>query len=144
VNIDAFDTTPSLSRVAKEIDSFTRNPIRGNFEPPKGVSVDRTYTNIERDAQKMVDPNRGRAYRKLLLLERRRLLLRRLPSPMQPNDHPEKDESNLLSDRDHQVYWRLIGILQWMVKLGPFDICYSVSSLSTFSKCTQGRTPTES
>ena len=53
---------------AKEIHSFTRNPIRRNFEPPKGVSVDRTNTNIESDAQKMVDPNIGRACRKLLLL----------------------------------------------------------------------------
>ena len=65
-------------------------------------------------------------------------------TPMQPNDHPEMDESDLLSDRDHQIYMRLIGILQWMVMLGRFDICYSVSSLSRFSKCTQDRTPTES
>ena len=54
------------------------------------------------------------------------------PNP-NPNDHPEMDESDLLSDRAHQIYLRLIGILQWMVVLGRFDICYSVSSLSRFS-----------
>jgi len=39
----------------KDKDTFTRFPIRRNFEPPKGVSVDRSFTNIEADAQKMVD-----------------------------------------------------------------------------------------
>ena len=35
--------------------SFARFPIRRNFDPPLGVSIDRNITNIEADAQKMVD-----------------------------------------------------------------------------------------
>ena len=35
--------------------SFTRFPIRRNFDPPLGVSIDRNFTSIEEDAQKMVD-----------------------------------------------------------------------------------------
>jgi hypothetical protein len=54
-------------------------------------------------------------------------------TPMAPNDHPENDDTDLLNEKEHRAYQRLVGILQWMVSLGRFDICYAVSSLSRFN-----------
>ena len=56
--------------------------------------------------------------------------------PMETNDHPEEDTSNVLDDdmhrKKHQI---LIGILNWLVTIGRMDIAYAVSSMSRFSSC---------
>jgi hypothetical protein len=59
--------------------------------------------------------------------------IRKHKTPMAPNDHPENDDTDLLNEKEHRAYQRLIGILQWLVSLGRFDICYAVSSLSRFN-----------
>jgi hypothetical protein len=59
--------------------------------------------------------------------------IRKFKTPMASNDHPEIDDTGLLSEREHRIYQRLMGILQWLVSLGRFDICYAVSSLSRFN-----------
>ena len=59
--------------------------------------------------------------------------IRKFKTPMATNDHPEIDDSELLNEREHRIYQRLMGILQWLVSLGRFDICYTVSSLSRFN-----------
>ena len=59
--------------------------------------------------------------------------IRKFKTPMATNDHPEMDDSDLLNEREHRIYQRLMGILQWLVSLGRFDICYTVSSLSRFN-----------
>ena len=57
----------------------------------------------------------------------------RTNNPMVTEDHPENDDSELLTEREHRLYQRLVGILQWLVTLGRFDITYAVASLSRFN-----------
>lgn len=59
--------------------------------------------------------------------------IRKFKTPMATNDHPEMDGTDYLNEREHRIYQRLMGILQWLVSLGRFDICYTVSSLSRFN-----------
>ena len=44
----------------------------------------------------------------------------------------ELDNSDLLDDKEHKQYQKILGIAQWIVSSGGFDICY-VASLSRFS-----------
>ena len=53
-------------------------------------------------------------------------------SPLEPNDHPELDESELLDDEGIQQYQSLIRCLQWAISLGRFDISVSVTSMSSY------------
>ena len=53
-------------------------------------------------------------------------------SPIEKNDHPELDTSELLDDEWIQKYQSLIGALQWVVSIGRFDIQTAVISLSSF------------
>ena len=55
--------------------------------------------------------------------------------PIEANDHPEEDSSNLLDDDNHKKYQMLIGMLNWIVTIGRLDIAYAVSSLSRFTSC---------
>jgi hypothetical protein len=53
-------------------------------------------------------------------------------SPIEKNDHPELDTSPLLDADGIQHYQSLIGILQWMISLGRFDIATAVMTMSSF------------
>ena len=53
-------------------------------------------------------------------------------SPLEKNDHPELDESNILSLEDQKKYQSMIGALQWVVSLGRFDIAVAVMTMSRF------------
>jgi hypothetical protein len=53
-------------------------------------------------------------------------------SPLEPNDHPELDTSELLEADEVQKYQSLIGSLQWLITLGRFDIQTAVMTLSSF------------
>jgi len=53
-------------------------------------------------------------------------------SPIEKNDHPELDTSELLGLDDITKYQLLIGALQWAVSIGRFDIMTSVMTLSSF------------
>jgi hypothetical protein len=53
-------------------------------------------------------------------------------SPLMKNDHPELDMSNLLDDDRIGQYQPLIGILQWMITLGRFDVGTAVMTMSGF------------
>ena len=53
-------------------------------------------------------------------------------SPLEKGDHPELDISELLEEKDIQVYQSLIGGLQWAVSLGRMDITTAVMTLSGF------------
>lgn len=64
-----------------------------------------------------------------------RLIGKTLPkhdTPMKAGDHPELDDSTLLSDEDHTKYQMLIGMLNWIVTIGRLDIAFATSSLSRF------------
>ena len=54
-------------------------------------------------------------------------------TPLVPSDHPEFDDSELLDNVGHHLYQRMVGILQWIVLIGRYDVCYATSSLSRFS-----------
>ena len=55
--------------------------------------------------------------------------------PMVDGDHPEIDTTSPLNDKDHQMYQMFIGMLNWIVCLGRFDVAYAASSLSRFTAC---------
>ena len=51
---------------------------------------------------------------------------------MDKDDHPELDDTSLLSEEDIKVYQSMIGALQWAITLGRFDISVAVIPLSRF------------
>ena len=53
-------------------------------------------------------------------------------SPLEKNDHPELDDSPLLNEDDIVKYQSLIGVLQWAITLGRFDIATAVMTMSSF------------
>ena len=53
-------------------------------------------------------------------------------SPVAHADHPELDDSELLSADDVVKYQSLIGSLQWVVTIGRFDVCMAIMTLSSF------------
>ena len=56
----------------------------------------------------------------------------KVSSPLEKNDHPETDTSPLLDDDGVTKYQSLIGVLQWAITLGRFDIATAVMSMSGF------------
>lgn len=53
-------------------------------------------------------------------------------APMDKDDNPELDQSEMLNEGDIKVYQSIIGAEQWAVTLGRFDIAVAVTSLSRF------------
>jgi len=53
--------------------------------------------------------------------------------PMSPNAHPELDTSEPLDDNGTRHYQKIIGIGQWLVVAGRFDINFAISSLSRYA-----------
>ena len=59
----------------------------------------------------------------------------RVHSPAEANDHPELDDSELLDAEGIQQYQSLIGMLQWIISIGRFDVQTAVMTLSSFRAC---------
>ena len=55
-----------------------------------------------------------------------------MKSPLAEGDHPEMDTSDFLDDDGIQKYQSLIGVLQWTITLGRFDIATAVMTMSGF------------
>ena len=53
--------------------------------------------------------------------------------PCSPSDHSELDSSTLLNEAQHRLYHHLVGMIEWAVQIGRFDICYALTSLNQFS-----------
>ena len=53
-------------------------------------------------------------------------------TPLDKNDHPELDDTELLSGESIQHYLTMIGQLQWLVTLDRFDIHAQVTTMSRF------------
>ena len=53
-------------------------------------------------------------------------------SPLDKNDHPELDNSELYHEEQISKYMCMIGQLQWAITLGRYDILVHVMSLSRF------------
>ena len=52
--------------------------------------------------------------------------------PMMVKEHPELYDSTLLNEKYHKSFQHNIGVCQWMIVAGKFDLAYAVSSLSRF------------
>ena len=61
--------------------------------------------------------------------------LKKYSVPLPAGDHPEMDTSELLNDDGHRKYQMLVGMLNWVVTIGRFDIAHATSSMSRFSSC---------
>ena len=53
-------------------------------------------------------------------------------SPLEKNDHPEMDTSELLPLTQTKIFQSMIGACQWVIQLGQFDIAVHIMSLSSF------------
>ena len=53
-------------------------------------------------------------------------------TPLDKNDHPELDTSEILEGDMAAKYLTLVGQLQWLVTLGRFDIHAQVATMSRF------------
>ena len=58
-------------------------------------------------------------------------------SPLEANDHPELDDLGLLNAKGTQQYQSPIGMLQWIISNGYFDIQTAVMTLPSFHACPQ-------
>ena len=58
-------------------------------------------------------------------------------TPLATKDHPETDKTLLLDDKRQQQFQQLIGMLNWIVQLGRFDVAFATASLSRFSAAPQ-------
>ena len=52
--------------------------------------------------------------------------------PLDRRDHPELDDSEELGDEDTTKYQSMIGVLQWLISLGHFDIASAVMTMTRF------------
>jgi hypothetical protein len=59
--------------------------------------------------------------------------LKNYGSPLEPGDHPEMDETDLLTGEEISLYQMLVGSGQWAVTLTRFDIQFAVNSMARFS-----------
>ena len=53
-------------------------------------------------------------------------------TPLDKNDHPEQDTSEILEGDMAAKYLTMVGQLQWLVSLGRFDIHAQVATMSRF------------
>ena len=56
-------------------------------------------------------------------------LSRRISTPLEPGDHPELDQTDLLKKKDITIY----QMLQWAITIGRIDIHHAVMTMSRFS-----------
>ena len=53
-----------------------------------------------------------------------------LKTPLEKNDHPELDTSEILEEQEVNHYLTMVGQLQWLITLGRFDIQAKVITMS--------------
>ncbi|MEM7375743.1 MAG: reverse transcriptase domain-containing protein, partial [Bacteroidota bacterium] len=59
--------------------------------------------------------------------------------PMDPEYHPELDESPLLDPVDTSKYKSMIGSLNWILTLGRFDIAFALNTMSRYNMAPRER-----
>ena len=52
--------------------------------------------------------------------------------PLEKGDHPELDTSDLLLTDGIQKFQSMIGVMQWAISIGHFDIATAIMPLSSF------------
>ena len=55
-----------------------------------------------------------------------------LKTPLEKNDHPELDTSDILEGQKANHYLTMVGQLQWLITLGRFDIQAQLITMSRF------------
>ena len=53
--------------------------------------------------------------------------------PVRFKEHPELDDYPLLNEKYHKEFQHIIGVCQWLIVAGRFDLAYDISSLSRLS-----------
>ena len=53
-------------------------------------------------------------------------------SPLEASNHPKIDDSEFLDARQILLYQSLIGVLQWAITIGCFDVDMAMMTLSSF------------
>src|ERR687890_2512504 len=105
----------------------------------KGVGPPEYYlgANIERieDSEKVLTMGSGTYIDKCLVIFEQ--LFGAPPpakvfTPLDPKDHPEMDTSAFLDKTGLQLYWKLLGMLQWAVTLGQIDIMCACMTMGGF------------
>jgi len=61
------------------------------------------------------------------------VVLKNYVAPLVAGDHPEVDESELLTPQDITKYQMLCGCAQWAVSLGRWDIQYATNTMARFA-----------
>ena len=61
--------------------------------------------------------------------------MKRQSVPASPVNHPELDTSEFLVDDGHLYYQMIVGILNWTIGIGRFDISHATLSLARFASC---------
>ena len=98
--------------------------LGNNYDQVSGNGKDTTYIGCKTYVSEAI--NR---------LERLFGTLSKKKSPMDKGDHPELDDSPLLDSEGIQTYQMLMGMAQWIVLIGRWDIGFAVNSLSRFNAC---------
>ena len=55
-----------------------------------------------------------------------------LKTPLEKNDHPELDTSEILEGHEVNQYFTMVGQFPWLITLGRFDIQAQVITMSRF------------
>ena len=89
------------------------------FQDPDGTMVSQPKKYIEKLKETYVrlfntEPSKG------------------LRTPLEKNDHPELDTSEILLGQEVNQYLTMVGQLQWLITLGRFDIQAQVITMSRF------------
>ena len=53
--------------------------------------------------------------------------------------YPELDQSDILNDKEHNRYQKILGVAQQIITSVRFDICHAVASLSRFAAVSMAR-----
>ena len=64
--------------------------------------------------------------------------LRKEKLPSSPGDRLELYLSPLPGEEHHRLYQKIVGIAEWMVQIGGFDIRFAVTSINRFSAAPWG------
>ena len=140
------DGEPTLSLRSEDSDTTNENNELGfDFDPQAligyGVVAPEYYLgpDIKRVDKDVIDncvlTMGSTAYVKRCLHNYKRLLGLKPPpkkifQPMNPKYHPELDTTVEFNSQDRQIYWSLIGMLQWAVTIGRIDIHHAVMCMS--------------
>ena len=89
------------------------------FQDPDGTMVSQPKKHIEKLKDTYIrlfntEPSKG------------------LKTPLEKNDHPELDTSEILEGQEVNHYLTMVGQLQWLITLGRFDIQSQVITMSRF------------